>query len=86
VESGRPVSTDRAASRYSWFQFAIEYTDLKWNRSAATSRRTDAEALSAITMQLFSSRSARQIRSYCARINSLGIQHDGTRCAFDDRG
>jgi hypothetical protein len=57
VDSGRPVSMVRETGRLSWYQFAVEYVDLKWNGSAATSRRTDAEALTAITMQMFSTRS-----------------------------
>jgi hypothetical protein len=55
VATGLPVSKVRAEQKLSWYQFAIEYTDVKWKRAAATSRRTDAEALTAITIQMFSS-------------------------------
>ena len=47
----------RETDKLSWYQFAVEFVDLRWNGSAATSRRTDAEALTAITMQMFSTRS-----------------------------
>ncbi len=57
VDSGRPVSMVREADKISWFQFAVELTDVRWNGSAATSRRTDSEALTAITMQMFSTTS-----------------------------
>jgi integrase len=57
VDSGRPVSMVRETGRLSWYQFAVELADLRWNGSAATSRRTDAEALTAITMQMFSTTS-----------------------------
>ena len=47
----------RETGKLSWYQFAVEFVDLKWNDSAATSRRTDAEAMTAITMQMFSTTS-----------------------------
>jgi hypothetical protein len=33
----------------SWYGFACSFTDLKWPRVAATTRRTHAEALTAVT-------------------------------------
>jgi len=57
LDTGLPVSMARETAKLSWYQFAVEFVDLKWNGSAATSRRTDAEALTAITMQMFSTRS-----------------------------
>lgn len=56
-DAGLPVSMVRETDKLSWYQFAVEYVDLKWNSSAATSRRTDAEALTAITMHMFSTKS-----------------------------
>jgi integrase len=55
LDTGLPVAMMHDKQKVAWYQFAVEYTNLKWNASAATSRRTDAEALTAITMQLFSS-------------------------------
>ncbi len=57
VDAGLPVSMVRETDKLSWYQFAVEYVDLKWNSSAATSRRTDAEALTAITTHMFSTKS-----------------------------
>lgn len=49
VVSGLPVSMQRADNRMSWFSFACQYMDAKWPKVAATTRRTIAEALTAIT-------------------------------------
>src|SRR6266536_5082055 len=42
LDSGRPVSMVRETDKLSWYQFAVELADVRWNASAATSRRTDA--------------------------------------------
>lgn len=55
LDNGLPVSMARELGKLSWYQLAVELVDLRWNRSAATSRRTDAEALTAITMQTYTS-------------------------------
>ncbi len=52
VVTGLPVSMARANERLSWYEFACNYTDLKWPHVAATTRRTHAEALTMITMLL----------------------------------
>jgi integrase len=49
VQSGRPVSMLRATRDMSWYDFTCKYVDLKWPRIAATTRRTIAEALTAVT-------------------------------------
>ncbi|WP_239335085.1 MULTISPECIES: tyrosine-type recombinase/integrase [unclassified Frankia] len=54
VATGRPISMDRMDVSMSWYEFACSYTDAKWSRSAATTRRTLAEALTAITLCLLS--------------------------------
>ncbi|GII20839.1 tyrosine-type recombinase/integrase [Planosporangium mesophilum] len=53
TESGRPVSMRRAAGDMSWYEFACAYVDMKWPRVAATTRRTHAEALTAVTTAMF---------------------------------
>ncbi|MBB5872010.1 hypothetical protein F4553_005389 [Allocatelliglobosispora scoriae] len=53
VETGRPVSMARkAVSSVTWYSAACTYADSKWQRSAATTRRTRAEALSALTLAM----------------------------------
>ena len=42
-------------ARASWYAFACAYVDLKWPRVAATTRRTHAEALTAVTTVMFTS-------------------------------
>ena len=45
---GLPVSTARAQNEMSWYEFACSFVDMKWSRSAATTRRTHAEAMRVI--------------------------------------
>jgi integrase len=53
--TGRPVSMLRASKGMSWYSFACAFADLKWPRVAATTRRTHAEALTAVTTAMFTS-------------------------------
>jgi integrase len=53
TEFGLPVSMQRTAREMSWYGFACAYVDLKWPRVAATTRRTHAEAFTAVTMLMF---------------------------------
>ncbi|SOD73288.1 phage integrase family protein [Jatrophihabitans sp. GAS493] len=55
VSTGLPASMARGGVGVSWYSFALDYTDLKWPRIAATTRRTHAEALTAVTVLLLSS-------------------------------
>ena len=55
TSTGRPVSMLRASKGMSWYAFACAYVDLKWPRVAATTRRTHAEALTAVTTAMFTS-------------------------------
>ena len=45
----------RASKDMSWYSFACAFTDLKWPRVAATTRRTHAEALTAVTTAMLTS-------------------------------
>jgi hypothetical protein len=50
VETGRPVSMTRKAPEMSWYNFACKFVDMKWPHIAATTRRTPAEAMTALTV------------------------------------
>ncbi|GAA3618453.1 tyrosine-type recombinase/integrase [Kineosporia mesophila] len=50
VLSGRPLSMDRVSADEKWYDHACQFVDLKWPHVAATTRRTHAEAMTAITM------------------------------------
>ncbi|HEV8556419.1 MAG TPA: integrase, partial [Actinophytocola sp.] len=53
IKTGRPVSMIRASKDMSWYAFACAFADMKWPRVAATTRRTHAEALTAVTTAMF---------------------------------
>jgi integrase len=52
VETGRPVSMERAAREVNWLVFAREYAAMKWPRLAPNSRRNTAQALTNATLAL----------------------------------
>lgn len=56
LDDGLPVSAARAQNEMSWYEFACSFVDMKWPRAAATTRRTHAEAMTAVTMAMFVSR------------------------------
>src|SRR4051812_12001509 len=45
IDTGRPLSMERARRKISWLDFAIEYVDMKWPHLAPNSRRNTARAL-----------------------------------------
>lgn len=51
--TGLPISMKHVDESMSWYAFACEYADTKWPKAAATTRRTIAEALTAVTSQMF---------------------------------
>lgn len=53
VGTGRPVSMQRPGRDVSWYELACAFVDMKWPRVAATTRRTHAEAMTAVTTLLF---------------------------------
>ncbi|AEH11010.1 MULTISPECIES: tyrosine-type recombinase/integrase [Protofrankia] len=59
VVTGLPVSMARVDGNRSWYDFACDYADLKWPQVAATTRRTHAEALTALTVLMLSSERGR---------------------------
>ncbi len=50
VVTGRPQSMDRVSIDEKWYDHACRFVDLKWPHVAATTRRTHAEAMTAVTM------------------------------------
>jgi hypothetical protein len=63
------------AQQVTWYEFACQYVDLKWPVSAATTRRTNAEALTAATPGMFTNTRGRP--------NDKLIRHALTRWAFN---
>jgi hypothetical protein len=55
IVTGRPLSMQRTNIAMSWYDFACAFVDMKWPHAAATTRRTNAEALTAITAAMFTS-------------------------------
>lgn len=53
LENGLPVSMRRADREKLWYEFACAFVDLKWPRVAASTRKTHAEALTAVTPLMF---------------------------------
>jgi integrase len=80
VESGRPVSMRRAARDLSWYQLACAFVDVKWPHVAATTRRTHAEAMTAVTAALFTTDRGkpddRMIRSALCRWGFNTVRRD----------
>jgi len=55
VDSGLPVSMCRTARDMSWYELACAFVDMKWPHVAATTRRTNAEALTTVTCLMLAS-------------------------------
>ncbi len=53
ISSGLPVSMHRDTQDLTCYELACSYVDLKWPRTAAMTRKTAAEALTAVIPQLF---------------------------------
>lgn len=53
IETGRPISMRRTNRDMSWYEFACKFVDMQWLRVAATTRRTHAEALTPVTVAMF---------------------------------
>ncbi|MEU7528982.1 tyrosine-type recombinase/integrase [Saccharothrix sp. NPDC042600] len=53
ITSGLPVTMRREAQTMSWYELACAFVDMKWPRAAATTRRTNAEALTTVTTAMF---------------------------------
>ncbi|MFD3580603.1 tyrosine-type recombinase/integrase [Streptomyces sp. NPDC058644] len=49
-ETGRPVSHASGASAVNWYDFAVQFADTQWLRTAGNSRKNTAKALTATTV------------------------------------
>ncbi len=80
VDTGRPVSVQRQSRDCSWYEHACAFADMKWPRVAATTRRTHAEALTAITCGLLTTEQRRSRREAATPgAWQVGVQH-GSAC------
>lgn len=89
IDTGLPVSMGRKALTATWYDHALAYADLKWPRVAATSRRTHAEALTAVTVLLLASErgrpDAKLIRHALNRWAFNTVRRDSEDCPHDVR-
>src|SRR5215216_6376633 len=87
--TGRPVSMLRASKDMSWYSFACAFADLKWPRVAATTRRTHAEALTAVTTAMLTSTrghpSGKLLRAALKRWAFNTARRDDPNCPDDVR-
>ncbi|WP_372407730.1 site-specific integrase [Streptomyces luteireticuli] len=52
IATGRPVSHQSKASTTNWYDFAVQFADYQWHRTAGNSRKNTAKALMATTIAL----------------------------------
>ncbi|MFF4185753.1 tyrosine-type recombinase/integrase [Streptomyces sp. NPDC001691] len=51
-ETGLPVSHRTGAGSVNWYDFAVQFTDAQWHRTAGNTRKNTAKALTATTVAL----------------------------------
>ncbi|MBT2383110.1 site-specific integrase [Streptomyces sp. ISL-11] len=52
LETGRPISFQSRAGTVSWYDFAVQFADHQWHRTAGNSRKNTAKTLTAATFSL----------------------------------
>ncbi|MFE7174252.1 tyrosine-type recombinase/integrase [Streptomyces sp. NPDC057616] len=52
LTTGRPVSHQSGTSAVSWYDFAVQFADAQWHRTAGNSRKNTAKALMTATVAL----------------------------------
>ncbi|MCW7989123.1 mobile element protein, partial [Streptomyces platensis subsp. clarensis] len=52
LTTGRPASYRSGASAVSWYDFAVQFTDAQWERTAGNSRKSTSRVLMSTTMAL----------------------------------
>ncbi|MEU7042856.1 tyrosine-type recombinase/integrase [Streptomyces varsoviensis] len=52
VDTGRPLSHAAPAAELTWYDFALQYVDMKWSRISANNRKNTAKALTKVTLAL----------------------------------
>ncbi|MFH8588900.1 tyrosine-type recombinase/integrase [Streptomyces celluloflavus] len=50
--TGRPVSHGASAAGITWYDFALQYVDMKWSRISSNNRISTAKALTKVTLAL----------------------------------
>ncbi|MEU7845531.1 integrase [Micromonospora sp. NPDC049114] len=75
VESGLPITMRRETVTMSWYELACSFADMKWPHVAATTRRTHAEALTALTVLM--------LKNEKGRPDSKLLRHALGRWAFN---
>lgn len=84
VDTGLPVSKARTNADMSWYDFACKFVDMKWPHVAATTRRTHAEAMTALTTAMFTSQRGKPddklIRSALCRWGFNTARRDAEDC------
>ncbi len=91
LETGRPVAMVRSSKGHmSWHAFACAFADMKWPRVAATTRRIHAEALTAITVLMFTNDRGKPggklLRSALTRWAFNTARRDDPNCPDEIRG
>src|SRR4051794_34168138 len=89
VASGRPVSMRRTERDMPWYEFACAFVDVKWPHVAATTRRTHAEALTAVTAAMFTTDRGKPddqlVRSALCRWGFNSKRRNGPDCPAEVR-
>ncbi|MFD3845248.1 tyrosine-type recombinase/integrase [Streptomyces microflavus] len=52
LRTGRPVSHQSGATALNWYDFAVQFADIQWSRTAGNSRKNTAKALTATTIAM----------------------------------
>lgn len=68
IETGRPVSMDRAERKVNWVVFARQYVAMKWPALAPNSRRNTARALTTPRWRWSPETEDGQMTPSCARL------------------
>ncbi|WP_405463102.1 site-specific integrase [Streptomyces anulatus] len=58
LSTGRPVSHQSGATTVNWYDFAVQFADFQWGRTAGNSRKNTAKALTATTIAMLRTRPA----------------------------
>ncbi|MFD6280856.1 tyrosine-type recombinase/integrase [Streptomyces sp. NPDC060209] len=58
LSTGRPVSHQSGATAVNWYDFAVQFADVQWGRTAGNSRKNTAKALTATTIAMLRTSSA----------------------------
>ena len=74
IETGRPVSMERAERKVNWLVFAREYAAMKWPQLAPNSRRNTARALTNATLAMVTGDRGRPDDDELRKALALGVQ------------